>query len=299
VIVTIETEKIAMDSQNIIRDIAFSFRVDDLLMQLNSDRKNGKTKEELKSKFKELVETSKERIASDIFEKLSYQTVPFRIFDRKQIYLDLKTKLLNNLILACKVAERDGLAVINKYKSIESFVGAKARKEKQKNRKPKYTFGKRERNLRISGYQDVEATERESFSLSQVNTSPEKLSQLTPKRSDANESPVRRVSKAKDPWGGPQPKLDDSLPFEVRNEDLGLDQNPGKGQPKREPGDQRRGHSLQILRVKFQKMKERISKEEAMEQAKKSLSPEKLYENGMSKRSRLVSPASKRSASAK
>lgn len=30
-------------------------------------------------------------------------------------------KLLNNLLLASKVAERDGIAIINRYNSLDSF----------------------------------------------------------------------------------------------------------------------------------------------------------------------------------
>ena len=47
--------------------------------------------------------------------------MPFRIFDRKNLYVDLKFKMMNNLLLASKVAERDGTAIINRYNSIDSY----------------------------------------------------------------------------------------------------------------------------------------------------------------------------------
>lgn len=60
-------------------------------------------------------------IADLIFEKLSYRPAPFRMFDRAHIFKDLKFRLLNNLLLASKVAERDGIAIIQRYQSIESY----------------------------------------------------------------------------------------------------------------------------------------------------------------------------------
>jgi hypothetical protein len=35
--------------------------------------------------------------------------------------MDLKFKMMNNLLLASKVAERDGTAIINRYNSIDSY----------------------------------------------------------------------------------------------------------------------------------------------------------------------------------
>ena len=61
-------------------------------------------KKELEDRFK--------GIADLIFEKLAYRTAPFRMFVRKHIYKDLQFRLLNNLLLASKVAERDGIAII-------------------------------------------------------------------------------------------------------------------------------------------------------------------------------------------
>jgi hypothetical protein len=94
----------------------------------------------------------------------------FRIFDRKQIYQDLKTRLLNNLVLACKVAERDGLAILNKYKSIESYFGAKRRVGQQRQLQKEHAIIQRQsRELRIPGASPERVEEGESFRVSRVN----------------------------------------------------------------------------------------------------------------------------------
>jgi hypothetical protein len=58
------------------------------------------------------------RIADQINEKFTYRPAETRIFERIQLYEDLKIKLLNNLILASKVAKKDGTVIINKYKCV-------------------------------------------------------------------------------------------------------------------------------------------------------------------------------------
>ena len=78
--------------------------------------------------------------------------------------MDLKTKLLNNLILASKVAERDGITIINKYNSINGYFGAKNRKDKQKIRKAK-KIGNQERALRITGNEGKEEIDEPFSSL--------------------------------------------------------------------------------------------------------------------------------------
>lgn len=78
-----------------------------VIKKLSKDEKNNLIevyKKELENRFKE--------IADMIFEKLAYRPAPFRIFDRKHIYKDLQYRMLNNLLLASKIAERDGITII-------------------------------------------------------------------------------------------------------------------------------------------------------------------------------------------
>ena len=46
---------------------------------------------------------------------------PFRLIDRKVLYQDLKIRLISNLLLASKVAERDGIAIMQRYKSLPTY----------------------------------------------------------------------------------------------------------------------------------------------------------------------------------
>ena len=78
-------------------------------------------------KYKQVLAERFKDIADFIFDKLSYKPAPFRMFDRKHIYKDLKLRLLNNLLLASKVAEHDGIAIIERYQSIESYFQNKCR----------------------------------------------------------------------------------------------------------------------------------------------------------------------------
>lgn len=61
-------------------------------------------------------------ILNYINEHLSYKMAPQRLFDRVPLYDDLKVRLLSNLLLASKVAERDGIAIMSRYKSIDSYL---------------------------------------------------------------------------------------------------------------------------------------------------------------------------------
>ena len=40
-------------------------------------------KEKLIEEFNKVIELNKDKISDEIFDKMSYQTVPFRLFDRR------------------------------------------------------------------------------------------------------------------------------------------------------------------------------------------------------------------------
>lgn len=76
--------------------------------------------------------------------------MPFRLFDRKHIYLDLKTKLLNNLILACRVAKNEGEAIIRRFGSLGAYFDTKNRMAKKKIKKLK-NMANHQKSLKIGG----------------------------------------------------------------------------------------------------------------------------------------------------
>lgn len=93
---------------------------------------------------------------------MSYQTVPFRLFDRRQIYLDLKTKLLNNLILACKVAKKEGEAIIRKFGSLDAYFNTMERLNKQRCTKIQNIVNKKDKSFKIRGFERGAETQRDS-----------------------------------------------------------------------------------------------------------------------------------------
>ena len=103
-----------------------SFEVNVLLKELLAE--NGELpQKEMIIEYKALLAGTMQRGVDYIYKNMSYRQAPFRLYDRKILYQDLKVRLLNNLLLASKVAEKNGVVIIQKYKSLSTYFGTQRR----------------------------------------------------------------------------------------------------------------------------------------------------------------------------
>jgi hypothetical protein len=126
-VLTLETEMLAYYAKLAVFKLRRTFDVDALLTELLLT--NGKDKKvDLERAFELLRKLKFDELRDFIYLHVSYHPAPFRLYDRKKMYEDLRLKLLNNLLLAERVAERNGTAIIRRYKSLSTYFAARERK---------------------------------------------------------------------------------------------------------------------------------------------------------------------------